>query len=332
MDTLRRYQKEVTLRIAAADLVQALPLVKVSDRLTWLAEAILRQALAFVWAEMRAQHGRPLCSDGKPAGFVVIAYGKFGGIEMGYGSDLDLVFLHDCDALDAESVGGARALNNGAYFARLAQRLINWLAAQTSAGRAYEVDMQLRPSGNSGLLVTSLKGFAEYQKNSAWTWEHQALSRARAVAGDDALAQVFTDVRREVLMRERDPQKLKKEIVDMRAKMRANLDKSTATQWDVKQGEGGMIEVEFIAQYLVLRDAHKSAAIVEWSDNWRQLDALEQAGSIKAEHKQALIEVYRSYRAWTHMRGLQLESALAEAGQFTAERATIRQLWNEHFA
>lgn len=332
MDTLRRYQKEVTLRVAAADLVQALPLVKVSDRLTWLAEAILRQALAFVWAEMRAQHGQPLRADGQPAGFVVIAYGKFGGIEMGYGSDLDLVFLHDCDALDMDASGGQRPLNNGAYYSRLAQRLINWLAAQTSAGRAYEVDMQLRPSGNSGLLVTSLKGFAEYQKNSAWTWEHQALTRARAVAGDDALAQAFTAVRQEVLMRPRDDQKLKQEVVDMRTKMRANLDKSTATQWDVKQGEGGMIEVEFITQYLVLRDAHKSAAIVEWSDNWRQLDALEQAGSIKAEHKQALIEVYRSYRAWTHVRGLQLESALADAGQFTAERATIRQLWNELFA
>ena len=332
MDTLRRYQKEVTLRIAAADLVQALPLVKVSDRLTWLAEAILRQALNFVWAEMRAQHGQPMRSDGKPAGFVVIAYGKFGGIEMGYGSDLDLVFLHDCDALDAESVGGSRPINNGAYYGRLAQRLINWLVAQTSAGRAYEVDMQLRPSGNSGLLVTSLKGFAEYQKNSAWTWEHQALTRARVVAGDDALAQAFATVRSEVLMRPREDQKLKQEIVEMRAKMRANLDKSTATHWDVKQGEGGMIEVEFIAQYLVLRDAHKNAAIVEWSDNWRQLDALEQAGSIKAEQKQALIEVYRSYRAWAHVRGLQLESALADAGQFTTERATIQNLWTSLFS
>lgn len=329
MDTLRRYQKEVTLRVAAADLVHALPLVKVSDRLTWLAEAILRQALSFVWAEMRAQHGQPLRADGSPAGFIVIAYGKFGGIEMGYGSDLDLVFLHDCDALDAESAGGPRPINNGAYYGRLAQRLINWLAAQTSAGRAYEVDMQLRPSGNSGLLVTSLKGFADYQKHHAWTWEHQALTRARAVAGNDTLAQAFAQVRSEVLMRPREDQKLKQEIVEMRAKMRVNLDKSSATQWDVKQGEGGMIEVEFITQYLVLRDAHKAAAIIEWSDNWRQLDALERAGSIKAEQKQALIEVYRSYRGWTHVRGLQLQSALADAGQFTAERATIRQLWTE---
>lgn len=328
MDTLRRYQKEITLRIAAADLVQALPLVQVSDRLTWLAEAILRQALAFVWAEMRAQHGQPLRADGKPAGFVVIAYGKFGGIEMGYGSDLDLVFLHDCDALEAESVGGTRALNNGAYFARLAQRLINWLAAQTSAGRAYEVDMQLRPSGNSGLLVTSLKGFAEYQKNSAWTWEHQALTRARAVAGDEALAQAFTDVRREVLMRARDPHKLKQEIVEMRAKMLANLDKSTAVLWDVKQGEGGITEAEFITQYLVLRDAHKDAALIEWSDNWRQLEALERAGSVTVEQKQNLIGAYRAYRAWVHVRGLQLEDARAEGSQFKAERETIRTLWN----
>jgi glutamate-ammonia-ligase adenylyltransferase len=332
MDTLRRYQKEVTLRVAAADLIQALPLVKVSDRLTWLAEAILRQALAFAWAEMRAQHGQPMRADGQPAGFVVIAYGKFGGVEMGYGSDLDVVFLHDCDTLDEESVGGERSLNNGAYLGRLAQRLINWLAAQTSAGRAYEVDMQLRPSGNSGLLVTSLKGFSEYQKNKAWTWEHQALTRARAVAGEDALAQAFAQVRRDVLMRARDAQKLKQEIVEMRAKMRANLDKSTATQWDIKQGEGGMIAAEFITQYLVLRDAHKDAAIIEWSDNWRQLDALERAGSVTAEQKRMLIEAYRAYRAWAHVRGLQLESALADTGQFAEERATIRKLWTEFLA
>jgi glutamate-ammonia-ligase adenylyltransferase len=332
MDTLRRYQKEITLRVAAADLVAALPLVKISDRLTWLAEAVVQQALEFAWTEMRAQHGQPQRADGTPSGFVVVAYGKFGGIEMGYGSDLDLVFLHDCDALDAESVGGARPLNNGSYYGRLAQRLINWLAAQTSAGRAYEVDMQLRPSGNSGLLVTSLQGFAEYQKNSAWTWEHQALTRARVVAGGDALAQAFARIRTEVLMRERDSQKLRKEIADMRAKMRANLDKSTAALWDVKQGEGGMIEVEFITQYLVLRDAHKSAAIVEWSDNWRQLDALVAAGSVSPDIQQDLIRVYRAYRAWTHKRGLQNEDPRAPHEQFAAERATIGKIWNGLFA
>jgi glutamate-ammonia-ligase adenylyltransferase len=329
MDLLRRYQKEITLRVAAADVVHALPLVKVSDRLTWLAEVIVAQALEFAWAEMRAQYGQPRRADGQAASFVVIAYGKFGGIEMGYSSDLDLVFLHDCDALDEESVGGARAINNNVYFSRLAQRLINWLATQTPAGRAYEIDMELRPNGNSGALVTSLKGFTDYQRGHAWTWEHQALTRARPVAGDAALGEAFRAIRAEVLMRPRDVPKLRQEIIDMRTKMRANLEKKVPGKWDVKQGEGGMTEAEFITQYLVLRDAHKDAALVEWSDNWRQLDALERAGSITSAQKARLIDAYRAYRAWTHGRGLQLESALAEDGQFGPERETIAALWKE---
>lgn len=327
MDLLRRYQKEITLRVAAADVMHALPLVKVSDRLTWLAEVIVAQAVEFAWAEMRPQYGRPQRADGQPASFLVVAYGKFGGIEMGYTSDLDLVFLHDCDALDEESVGGARAINNNVYFSRLAQRVINWLATQTSAGRAYEVDMELRPNGNSGALVSSIKGFADYQRNHAWTWEHQALTRARPIAGEPSLREAFAALRAEVLMRKRDVEKLRKDIVDMRAKMRANLEKKQPGLWDVKQGEGGMTEVEFITQFLVLRDAHKDASLVEWSDNWRQLDALERLGSVSAEQKAQLIDSYRAYRAWTHGRGLQLESALAESSQFISEREKIKKIW-----
>ncbi|MFA5940523.1 MAG: bifunctional [glutamate--ammonia ligase]-adenylyl-L-tyrosine phosphorylase/[glutamate--ammonia-ligase] adenylyltransferase [Sinimarinibacterium sp.] len=323
MDLLRHYQKEITLRVAAADLVEALPLVKVSDRLTWLAEAIVSQALAFAWAEMSAQYGAPLNSDGTPTGFAVIAYGKFGGIELGYGSDLDLVFLHDCDQLDADSVGGPRRINNGTYLARLAQRLINWLATQTPAGRAYEVDMELRPNGRSGLLVSSLASFDGYQRSEAWTWEHQALTRARWVGGAIDIGQAFARVRRDVLMQPRDPDKLRQEIVDMRAKMRANLDKSTAASWDIKQGDGGLVDLEFITQFLVLRDAHRDAGIVEWSDNWRQLEALERAGSVSATDRDTLIRCYRVFRSWAHARALQKESSLAESGAFAADREAV---------
>ncbi|MEQ1437872.1 bifunctional [glutamate--ammonia ligase]-adenylyl-L-tyrosine phosphorylase/[glutamate--ammonia-ligase] adenylyltransferase [Fontimonas sp. SYSU GA230001] len=323
MDLLRHYQKEITLRVAAADLVEALPLVKVSDRLTWLAEAIVSQALAFAWQEMRAQYGAPLRNDGTPAGFAVIAYGKFGGVELGYGSDLDLVFLHDCDQLDADSAGGPRSINNGTYLARLAQRLINWLATQTPAGRAYEVDMELRPNGRSGLLVSSVASFESYQRNEAWTWEHQALTRARWVAGSTGIGDAFTRIRREVLMQPRDPDRLRQEIVEMRAKMRANLDKSTSEVWDIKQGEGGLVDLEFITQFLVLRDAHHDAGIVEWSDNWRQLEALERAGSIGGQDRDALIRCYRTFRGWAHKRALQNESSLAAADEFVQERATV---------
>lgn len=328
MDILRRYQKETTLKVAAADLLHNLALVKVSDQLTWLAEIIVQQALNQAWKEMRAQYGQPVRADGSPAVFGVIAYGKFGGIEMSYGSDLDLVFLHDCDALDEDCQGGKTPLTGGQFMARLSQRLISWLSTHTGAGRAYEVDMELRPDGRRGMSASSLAGFASYQNNNAWTWEHQALTRARYVAGDAALGEKFVKLREQVLMRERDPAKLKTEIANMRQKMRDNLDKSGSGRWDIKQGPGGMIDIEFIAQYLVLRDGHKDPKIVFWSDNWRQLDELEVTGSVSAEQKAHLIEIYRKYRRWAHERGLQNESSLAPDNLFQEERAQITALWN----
>jgi len=328
MDMLRRYQKEITLRIAAADLVEALPLVQVSDRLTWLAEAIVAQALEFAWAEMRALYGQPLRADGQAAGFAVIAYGKLGGIELGYGSDLDLVFLHDCDQLDEDSADGARAINNGSYFARLAQRLINWLATQTPAGRAYEVDMELRPNGRSGMLVASLDSFAAYQQTAAWTWEHQALTRARWIAGDSDIGQRFEQARLQVLGRERDPEALRREIVEMRRKMRGSLDKSTAERWDIKQGLGGLIDIEFLTQFLVLRNARRHPGVARWTDNWRQLDALEEAGAVTAEDKAVLIDCYRKYRAWAHQRSLQNVAALTPTTGFFTERGAVTGLWD----
>ncbi|TJY59334.1 bifunctional [glutamate--ammonia ligase]-adenylyl-L-tyrosine phosphorylase/[glutamate--ammonia-ligase] adenylyltransferase [Sinimarinibacterium sp. CAU 1509] len=326
MELLRQFQKEMTLRIAAADLVEALPLVQVSDRLTWLAEAIVERALHFAWAEMRQQYGEPLRSDGTVAGLSVIAYGKFGGIELGYGSDLDLVFLHDCDQLGADSVGGARSIDNGTYMTRLAQRLINWLSTQTPAGRAYEVDMELRPNGRSGLLVSSESSFADYQRNEAWTWEHQALTRSRFICGSKTIGERFAKLRHEVITRERDPETLRQQIVDMRAKMRLNLDKTSAEGWDIKQGVGGLIDIEFITQFLVLRDAHRSPQIAQWSDNWRQLDALAEAGSIEPDDAKQLIHCYRRYRVWAHARSLQSTSGLTPVDAFAEERAVIDTL------
>ncbi|SEQ19336.1 glutamate-ammonia-ligase adenylyltransferase [Solimonas aquatica] len=312
MNLLRRFQKEMTLRIAAADLTGVLPLVKVSDRLTWLAEALVDQALQRAWAEMRAQYGTPRRGDGAPAGFAVIAYGKFGGIELGYGSDLDLVFLHDCDLLDGDTGNGPRSINNGVFYARLAQRVINWLATQTPAGRVYEIDMELRPNGKSGLLVSSMASYASYQHKEAWTWEHQALTRARCVAGSPGLARAFAQLRREVLCQARDAQKLRQDIVEMRAKMRANLDKSSEEFWDVKQGEGGLIDIEFIAQYLLLREAHRAPAVIEYSDNWRQLDALAEAGVLDGADREVLIEAYRALRGISHRHALQRQGLLLE--------------------
>ena len=329
MDLLRRYQKDTTLRVAAADLLHGLPLVKVSDHLTWLAEAILQSALDFARADLSHQHGLPKRSDGAAVQIAAIAYGKFGGLEMSYGSDLDLVFLHDCDQLQADTAGGARSIPAETWLTRLVQRVISLLSAQTHLGRAYEVDLELRPDGRRGMSISGFAGFAQYQRENAWTWEHQALTRARFVAGDTALGAAFTALRREVLCRPREPAKLREEILAMRQKMRDNLDASNDEHWDLKQGAGGLIDLEFITQFLVLRDAARDARIVEYSDNWRQLDALEQAQSITSEQKAILIETYRLHRASAHRLALQNSETRLPASQFEAERATINLLWKQ---
>ncbi|HUR41216.1 MAG TPA: bifunctional [glutamate--ammonia ligase]-adenylyl-L-tyrosine phosphorylase/[glutamate--ammonia-ligase] adenylyltransferase [Verrucomicrobiae bacterium] len=329
MNALRLFRKETMLRVAASDLVKALPLVKVSDRLTWLAEVILQKTLELNWAQLVEEAGVPKRADGRPVAFAVVAYGKFGGVEMGYGSDLDIVFLHDCDALQGETKGGKKSLVNEVWLARLAQRIIHWLSTQTHAGRVYEVDLELRPDGRRGLTVNALPAFAQYQQHSAWTWEHQALTRARPVAGDARLSQEFTALRRAVLTRPRDFAKLKRDVVEMRAKMRQHLDKSGDGRFDLKHGRGGLTDIEFMTQYLVLRHAREHPALVDWSDNWRQADALVAAGVLKADQARALIDSYREFRAWLHARDLQQAGELPDDSLFKEQRAAVRALWDE---
>ena len=327
MDLLRRYRQEMTLRIAAADLSGALPLVQVSDRLTWLAEAIVAQALDYAREQLAPQLGQPPGADDALA---LIAYGKFGSIELGYGSDLDLVFVYQAQDPDASTQGGSRAVATAEYFARLVQRVVQLLSARTVAGRAYEIDLELRPSGNSGLVVTALSGFARYQRESAWTWEHQALLRARSVAGGTSLCAAIEAIRREVLMRPRDAARLRGEVVEMRAKMRGSLEKREVGRWDVKQGGGGLIDAEFITQYLCLRHAAQHPGTIEYTDNWRQLEALAAAGLVEAPHKDALLAAERAYRGWLHRRSLQSQDALADDAGFKEHRAAVAALW-QHF-
>lgn len=327
MDALRRFRLETTLRIAACDVAGSLPLVQVSDRLTWLAEAVLQAAFDRAYVELSRTYGEPLRLDDTRAGLCAFAYGKFGGIELGYGSDLDLVFIHDCDAPDRDTRGGERAVAGSTFMVRWAQRIIHWLATLTPAGRAYEIDLELRPSGRSGLAVVSVEGFADYQRREAWIWEHQALTRARAVAGSSLIGARLEALRREVLCQPRDPARLRAEIRDMRSKMRAKLERREAGCWDVKQGEGGLIDIEFITQYLLLREAPRQPALVEYSDNWRQLEALTTAGVIAPEDRDALIQAYRVLRAWSHARGLQQLPVMAPEDAFQAERERVRQIW-----
>lgn len=331
LDAMRQFHSGALFRIAVADTLGHLPLMKVSDRLTDTAELVLEHALGLAATELQSKHGTPMSEDGgQERGFAVVAYGKLGGYELGYGSDLDLVFVHDAKS-SGEHTSGPRQIDNAIYFARLAQRLIHFLSIQTPAGRLYEIDTRLRPSGQAGLLVTSLESFRRYQIEKAWVWEHQALLRSRAVAGAAGLRRAVEDVRMDVLCRPVDRGKLRADIVAMRSRMRENLSKGSATKFDIKQDEGGLTDIEFLVDYLVLAHASEQPVLVDYPDNIRQLEALERARLMTPETAARLKECYLSLRQRIHDLALNEGGHLVDAGAFVAERADVRRFWRDVF-
>ncbi len=324
MDALRNFQRATVFRIALADLNGVLPVMKVSDRLTELAEAVLGCVLGLARDQVTRKHGQPPSAEGG-AGFGIIGYGKLGGLELGYGSDLDIVFTY-ARAQGAQA-HGAGAGDSSVFYTRIAQRIVHMLSTQTRSGRLYEVDTRLRPSGKSGLLVSELEAFAAYQLGEAWTWEHQALLRARPVAGDGELGRLFSDIRRRVLCRPRDGQELRKEIVKMRERMRAELDSSDATLFDLKQGEGGIADLEFLVQYLLLLNAVAHPDVLTWTDNIRQLECLANARLLSAETAETLTAIYRAYRKRLHRLTLDGASPRVSSEEFASERDIVRDIW-----
>jgi glutamate-ammonia-ligase adenylyltransferase len=318
------------LRVAASDITNVLPLMKVSDHLTWIAETILETVVEISWNYLVARHGRPSCTlDGTSCerGFAVIGYGKLGGIELGYGSDLDLVFLHTADA--GVTTGGERPIDNSHFFARLGQRVVHMLSTHTAAGALYETDMRLRPDGSSGLLVSHVNGFRSYQMEKAWTWEHQALIRARPITGDDALLQAFFGIRQQVLCRLREPQKLKTEVREMRERMRKNRLSNQPDQFDIKEGAGGIVDIEFLVQYLVLQHAADHPEIIHWTDNVRLLQALSEAGIVDGVTAYRLRRAYLIFRAAAHRLNLRERSTQVDAHRFEHLKELVQRFWQQ---
>jgi len=327
MEVLRIFQKGQVLRVAASDLKGTLPLMKISDSLTWIAEAVLEEVLLLSWRQLVARHGRPRRADGTVCdpGFIIVGYGKLGGLELGYGSDLDLVFIHDADPqLDTD---GVKPLDGASFFARLGQRIIHLLTTAMASGQLYDVDMRLRPSGASGLLVSSLTGFGQYQREHAWSWEHQALVRARVVAGDGALAAGFEAVRASVIAQPRDRDILRREVVEMREKMRDHLAPKAAGEIDLKHSPGGLVDIEFLVQYLTLAHAAEHPALTRWTDNVRLLETLAAVGVLSGEQAQALTSAYLALRARGHRQALANAGRGLEADELLAERQAVEALW-----
>jgi glutamate-ammonia-ligase adenylyltransferase len=331
LDALRHFKHAQTLRVAAADVSGAMPLMVVSDYLTEIAEVLLRQVLALAWADLAPRFGRPRCAvagESQEPGLAIVAYGKLGGIELNYGSDLDLVFLHD-SAGEHQMTEGPRQIDNPSFFAKLVHRIIHLLTAHTAAGILYEVDTRLRPSGRAGLLVSSVAAFCEYQRRQAWTWEHQALVRARVVAGPAALADRFVAIRREVLGQKRDTERLRQEVGEMRERMRKELGSKNPGYFDLKQDQGGIADIEFMVQYMILANAYRYPELLTYTDNIRQLDGLEQFGVLTGENATLLRDAYRGLRRRVHMLTLQEQPSLLPEEETQEYRALVTRMWQQ---
>ena len=285
LDALNEVRQALSFRFALALLDGRINAQDCARHLAWLADAVVACVLQLADEELRGAHGSV---DG--GRFAVLGYGSLGGEELGFGSDLDLVFLFDAPA---EAVSdGARALDAPRWYARLGQKIVSLLGVRTGAGRLFDVDVRLRPDGAKGLLVSSLSSFTDYQRNRAWTWEHQALVRARAIAGDASLAGAFDALRAQVLAQPREGGKLVEDVSAMRRKMRAELDRSDAAMLDLKQGEGALVDLEFLLQFLVLRDAGASPGLLVPRATSALLDAALHAGSLDAPTHAALREAH----------------------------------------
>ncbi|MEE4298841.1 MAG: bifunctional [glutamate--ammonia ligase]-adenylyl-L-tyrosine phosphorylase/[glutamate--ammonia-ligase] adenylyltransferase [Pseudomonadales bacterium] len=335
MEQLRYFKVATELRVAACELAELLPLMKVSDALSWLAEVVLEQVVRLAWDETEAQYGAPSKADGSPSGlaFGVVGYGKLGGLELGWGSDLDLVFLHDLPAKGMTH--GDRSVANGQFMARMGQRMIHLLSTRTFTGQLYEVDLRLRPSGRSGVLVAGVEAFAGYQRDEAWTWEHQALVRARFVAGAASVASAFEAVRREILGRERDRRRLCEEVLAMRDRMLAEHRLSrdperlaTRAELDLKQDAGAVVDIEFMVQFLVLGWARAHPELLAYTDAIRILETAAAEGILGAEDAETLVESYKAFRAEAHRAALQDQPARSDRADLLARAEGVERLWS----
>jgi glutamate-ammonia-ligase adenylyltransferase len=329
VEKLARFKQSAVFRIALADLLGHLPLMQVSDRLTEIAGLIVQEVMALALRQTGAQYGLPCCTESgtrRPVKIAALAYGKLGGYELGYGSDLDLVFLHDSVG-EQQETDAATPVDNQVFFLRYAQRLIHLLTMHSPAGRLYEIDVRLRPSGKGGMLVTSIEAFRRYQFEEAWTWEQQALLHARAVAGDAALMLRIEDVRVEVLEGAVRRDDLREQIRSMRERQRRELARGGEGRFDLKHDRGGIADIEFLAQYWALRWAADYPPVVHFPDTIRQLESVASMALVPQDTVDALVRAYQHYRLAAHRRALEGLSGAVDVAGYEADRAAVAAIW-----
>jgi [glutamine synthetase] adenylyltransferase / [glutamine synthetase]-adenylyl-L-tyrosine phosphorylase len=314
MDLMREAHHAQVFRLLVKDLSGMLTVERHADYLSELADIVLDLTIRYTWRKLRQRH----CDEPR---FAIISYGKLGGKELGYASDLDLVFLFDDEALEAPDI-----------YSRLAHRIITWLSSRTGAGILFETDLRLRPSGEAGLLVSSLAAFDKYQMESAWVWEHQALTRARFSAGDRAIGERFEERRIGVLCKQRDLEELRREVLAMRRRM-ADAHANKSSQFDLKHDRGGLIDVEFIVQYLVLGYAHRFHRLTANLGNIALLGIAGELGLIDAALAQRVRDAYREYRRQQHsLRLNDAQYARVDPASVEPQRAAVQALWDSVFS
>jgi glutamate-ammonia-ligase adenylyltransferase len=329
MVILRQFKQLNVLRVAAADIMGAIPLMVVSDYLTYIAESIVSHVVERAWLMLADKHGLPPDTDNASIGFAVIGFGKMGGIELGYGSDLDLVFLYDCQDGNAMT-DGAKPISCAQFYGRLGLKVRHILDTKMLSGVLYEVDMRLRPNGDSGLLVAHISAYEEYLKNEAWTWELQALVRGRFIAGDPQLKTQYEAIRSRILSLPRETEALKKEVREMREKMREALATKDKDKFDLKQSKGGIADIEFIVQFGVLDQAAKNTALTTYTDNVRLLEGLQQQGFMSQADAELLKAAYCTYRDFGHKQVLQGDKAVIAEAEVAKMSAQVEQIWHDY--
>lgn len=329
MEALRQFKLSQQLKIAAADVTGVLAINKVSDQLTYLAQAMIEQVVIQSWQQLVNRYGAPDHLATEHRGFAIIGYGKLGGYELGYGSDLDLVFLHNAPA-NGHTLGD-KSISSGHFYLKLAQRILHLFSTRTLSGELYEVDMRLRPSGTSGLLVSEIEHYQQYQLNNAWTWEHQSLVRARFIFGDKLLNEQFNAIRKNILSLPRDTKTLRQEVSEMRNKMRSHLLTNNENKFDLKQSAGGMVDIEFIAQYLVLANAHQFPQLTYYSDNIRIFNELSKLTILPKEISKLLRSTYCMLRNKTNRLVLQGHKIEVNIDEVAIEIEPISAIYQSFF-
>lgn len=329
IETICWFKQRHVLRVAAADITGTLPLMRVSDYLTDIATVIVDKVRELLLQDLITVYGEPnLPRRYKDCGFVVVAYGKLGGIELSYSSDLDLVFLHpECDP--QRQTNGDNAISNEKFYTRLGQRLLQTFNQLRGGSSLYKIDLRLRPSGQSGLLVNSVQAFASYQTQQAWNWEHQALVRSRQLCGSNSIGKQFEKIRRTILASERQPQQLADNIIEMREKMRDAKLQHQEHKFDLKQGVGGLVDIEFIAQYAVLRWSHTYPSLLDYPDNVRIFERVGMEGLLSMKQVTALTEAYKAYRSHLHRAALQNDTDGVDDELFAFYRHSVTKIWQE---